>query len=94
MAQGDFVCTVETFLGIVSECEETSPLVLSGTFTLNSVRKGFIRRAYGVLTLQLMIIMAIIGLFFIEDVKNYTFTNSWIFWTSPNESPLLRYIMN
>lgn len=45
---------------------------LTNSFTEKSVRLGFIRKVYSILSVQLVITMAIIGIFTLESVKSYS----------------------
>jgi len=45
---------------------------LTNSFTEKSVRLGFIRKVYSILSVQLVITMAIIGIFTLESVKAYS----------------------
>lgn len=45
---------------------------LTNSFSEKSVRLGFIRKVYSILSVQLVITMAIIGIFTLESVKKYS----------------------
>ena len=45
------------------------------------MRLGFIRKVYGILSLQLSITVALTALTFLDPVKNFLITNVWLFWT-------------
>jgi len=64
------------------ESGDTMGLTSSGEFLEQSIRRGFIRKVYGILTFQLTVTMGIMGIFFIESVKLYTSQNIWVFWTA------------
>jgi len=52
-------------------------------FSDKAVRRGFIRKVYGLLGVQLLITMAIIALFtFSPKVKLYSMRNPWLYWTA------------
>jgi len=64
------------------EMGDTSGLMSSGTFGEDNIRKGFIRKVYSILTFQLALTMGVMGIFFIEAVKDYTAHNIWLFWVA------------
>ncbi|XP_037077573.1 protein lifeguard 1-like [Pollicipes pollicipes] len=49
-------------------------------FSEQSVRKGFIRKVYSILMMQLVVTAGLIGIFFAESVREYAVKNTWIFW--------------
>merc|ERR1712029_806598 len=50
---------------------------------MGAVRRGFIRRVYSILMVQLVFTGAIISLFsFVEDLKGYVRYNRWVMWAS------------
>lgn len=52
-------------------------------FSDKAVRRGFIRKVYGLLMVQLLITMAMIALFtFVDSVKLYSQQNPWLYWTA------------
>jgi len=54
-----------------------------GGFGEKAVRRGFIRKVYGILMCQLLLTGGIIALFtFYHPVKLYVYNNMWIFWAS------------
>ena len=55
-------------------------LLQTTAFSEENVRRGFIRKVYSILSFQLLVTMAVMGFFFIEPVKQYSASNSWIFW--------------
>lgn len=63
---------------------EGGGLLSSGAeaFSEASVRRGFMRKVYGILSLQLLVTSAIAGIFFIEPVRLYAQSNSWIFFVA------------
>lgn len=67
---------------IDGESGEATGLTSSDTFGEEHVRKGFIRKVYGILTFQLTITMGIMGIFFIPAVKEYAQDQIWLFWTA------------
>jgi len=50
----------------------------SNSFSEKSIRLGFIRKVYSILSVQLIVTMAIIGIFTIESVQRFTAANSWL----------------
>jgi FtsH-binding integral membrane protein len=46
------------------------------------MRLGFIRKVYGILTLQLLITVALCSLTFIPEVKLFLLTNKFLFWAA------------
>ena len=47
------------------------------------LRKGFLKKVYGLLSLQLLVTVGFVALFMYDaDVKQYTQENSWVMWTS------------
>ena len=52
----------------------------SGPFAEAAIRRGFVRKVYGILTGQLVVTMAIMGFFYIPTVANYAVGNIWLFW--------------
>jgi len=61
--------------------DDVQPLL--GGFNDMSIRLGFIRKVYGILTVQLAVTIAIICLFtFSKDVQDYVVKNLWVFWTA------------
>ena len=67
---------------IDGESGDTMGLTSSGDFSEERIRKGFIRKLYGIVTIQLAVTMGIMGIFFAETVKEYTNLNIWVFWTA------------
>lgn len=49
------------------------------SFSEKSVRHGFIRKVYSILTIQLALTLGIVGLFTMESVKKFSAENSWLF---------------
>jgi len=47
-------------------------------FSDAAIRRGFIRKVYGILSFQLLVTMAVAGLFFIEPVRLYAHANPWL----------------
>lgn len=70
------------YQGMDGETGETTGLTASGAFDDKSIRRGFIRKVYGILTCQLAVTMGIMAIFFIPAVKAYTFDNIWLFWVA------------
>lgn len=64
------------------ETGDTTGLTSSGAFDDVNIRRGFIRKVYGILTVQLAVTMGIMGVFFIPAVQDYTFANIWLFWVA------------
>jgi len=62
---------------------EAGGLLTSSAFDEANVRRGFMRKVYSILSLQLLVTMAVMGIFFIEPVKNYSRTDGqWMFWVA------------
>jgi len=54
-----------------------------GGFDDKAIRRGFIRKVYGILCCQLVVTAAIIALFmFVADVKFYVLRNQWVHFTA------------
>jgi len=51
---------------------------LTNSFSEKSVRLGFIRKVYSILSVQLVITMAIIGIFTLDSVKRYSADNPYL----------------
>jgi len=52
-------------------------------FSEKSIRMAFIRKVYGILTVQLCVTIAIISMFFFwEDLKMYSRQNVWLFYVA------------
>jgi len=64
------------------ETGETMGLTSSGAFGEANVRRGFIKKVYGILTFQLAVTMGIMGIFFVPAVQTYTSANIWLFWVA------------
>jgi len=47
-------------------------------FSDAAIRRGFIRKVYGILSVQLLVTMAVAGLFFIPSVQGYASQNPWL----------------
>ena len=47
-------------------------------FSDAAIRRGFIRKVYGILSVQLLVTMAVTGLFFIPSVQGYASQNPWL----------------
>jgi len=52
---------------------------ISSSFTEKSVRLGFIRKVYSILCAQLVVTMAIVGIFTTQAAKNFAAENSWLY---------------
>ena len=51
-------------------------------FSDKAVRRGFIRKVYGILTLQLLVTFGIIMMFtHVQSMRLYARRNSWMYWT-------------
>ena len=62
---------------------EAGGLLTSSAFDEANVRRGFMRKVYSILSLQLLVTMAVMGIFFIEPVKIYSRTDGqWMFWVA------------
>lgn len=60
-------------------------LLTSGpnAFEDKAIRRGFIRKVYGILSIQLLVTSAFIALFVLhEGVKMWTYRNSWTLWVA------------
>ena len=58
---------------------ESGGLLDSGeAFSEASVRRGFMRKVYSILSLQILVTVGVAGLFFIEPIKLYAQQNSWL----------------
>lgn len=54
-----------------------------GGFSDTAIRRGFIRKVYGILMCQLAVTAAVIATFmFVSHVKLYVQRNMWVYWTS------------
>jgi len=51
---------------------------LSSSFSEKSIRLGFIRKVYAILSVQLIVTMAIVGVFTLDSVKQFSAENSWL----------------
>ena len=62
---------------------EAGGLLTSSAFDEANVRRGFMRKVYSILSLQLLVTMAVMGIFFIEPVRIYSRTDGqWMFWVA------------
>lgn len=62
---------------------ESNPAGLLDSFEDKAVRRGFIRRVYSILVVQLVFTGAVISMFsFITELKTYVHDNRWVMWTS------------
>lgn len=53
----------------------------TGSFSEINIRHGFIRKTYSIVSLQMLITTAITAaIIFIDPVKNFFYSNSWILW--------------
>ena len=51
-------------------------------FSDKAIRRGFIRKVYGILSLQLIVTFGIIMLFtHVEGLRLYARRNKWMWWT-------------
>lgn len=55
---------------------------MGSSFSDKAVRLGFIRKVYSILSAQLALTMAFIGIFFIPAVAGFARDNSWVLWTA------------
>jgi len=56
---------------------------MSDSFGEKAVRLGFIRKVYAILCAQLSLTLGLIGLFMMDDVKNYARgEGQWMFWVA------------
>jgi protein lifeguard len=59
------------------------PFAKNFDFSDESIRKGFIKKVYSILTVQLSITIAFIALFsFHQQTKLWIFHNVWLFWVA------------
>jgi len=54
----------------------------SGSFGEAAVRRGFVKKVYGILTAQLVLTMAIVAFFYIPAGAEYAVGNIWLFWVA------------
>ena len=66
--------------GGIDDGGEAGLLGSANAFSDAAIRRGFIRKIYGILSVQLIVTMAVIGIFYIPEVADYAFTNVWLFW--------------
>jgi len=64
------------------QAEEGLVPVGGSSFADKAVRLAFIRKVYAILTAQLVLTMAFIGLFFIPAVKEFVKAHSWLVWVA------------
>ena len=64
------------------EEEEGNGLLATSAFSEANVRKGFMRKVYSILSLQLMVTAAVMGIFFVPEVKLYAAQNTWMVWVA------------
>jgi len=55
---------------------------LADTFSEKAVRLGFIRKVYSILTAQLVVTMGIVGLFFVDTVRDYAYQNTALLYAA------------
>jgi len=65
-----------------AELGDQTGLMSSGSFGEENIRKGFIKKVYSILTFQLALTMGVMGIFFVDSVKDYTRENIWLFWAA------------
>jgi len=65
-----------------AELGDQTGLMSSGAFGEENIRKGFIKKVYSILTFQLALTMGVMGIFFVDSVKDYTSENIWLFWVA------------
>jgi FtsH-binding integral membrane protein len=63
--------------GGLSDGGEDGLLSGMGGFSEQSIRRNFVRKVYGILTVQLIVTMAFMGFFFIPEVAVFAATNLW-----------------
>ena len=51
-------------------------------FSDAAIRRGFIRKVYGILSFQLLVTMAVAGLFFVPTVREYAVNNTWLMFVA------------
>ena len=61
-----------------SQAEDGGYGGLSSSFSEKSIRLGFIRKVYAILSVQLIVTMAIVGVFTLDSVKQFSAENSWL----------------
>ncbi|XP_055347483.1 protein lifeguard 1-like [Paramacrobiotus metropolitanus] len=55
----------------------------AGRFGDAAIRKGFIRKVFGILVVQLIVTMLIIAMFiYVDEVRLYASTHIWMVWTA------------
>ena len=65
-----------------NEGEDKADDSTENAFSDKAVRQGFIRKVYGILTIQLLMTFGIIMLFVhVEKIRDYVKTHSWMYWT-------------
>ncbi|XP_058506678.1 protein lifeguard 1 [Solea solea] len=73
-----------SFSDIIPETQsETSPLIASCSFDDDTVRRGFVRKVFSILTLQLLFTFSVVCVFtFSSVVKDAVQTNLWAYLSS------------
>ncbi|XP_068235098.1 protein lifeguard 1-like [Palaemon carinicauda] len=57
--------------------------VMAAAFSEQAIRKGFIRKVYGILFIQLLITFGIVAIFtFVKEVKDYAIRTPALFWAA------------
>jgi len=51
----------------------------AGAFSDENVRRGFIRKVFGLLTVQLLVTMGVMAIFFYQPVRFFVWRRQWIF---------------
>ena len=54
----------------------------NSAFSEENVRRGFVRKVYSILSLQLLVTMGIMGIFFADSVRDFAMKNTWMMWLS------------
>ncbi|XP_072219790.1 protein lifeguard 1 [Leuresthes tenuis] len=74
----------ESFQDIIPEAaSETTPFISSSSFDDKSVRRGFVRKVFAILTLQLLFTFSVVCVFtFSSVVKEAVQTNLWVYLSS------------
>ncbi|CAG0893679.1 unnamed protein product [Darwinula stevensoni] len=68
--------------GDVEEAEARE-IGFGSSFSDKSIRKRFVCRVYGILSIQLVFTFALIALFVFSDgIKTFIFENMWMYWTA------------
>ncbi|XP_008297455.1 protein lifeguard 1 [Stegastes partitus] len=74
----------ESFCDIIPEApSDTTPLISSSSFDDRTVRRGFIRKVFSIVTLQLLFTFSVVCVFtFSSEVKKAVQDNLWVYFSS------------